>query len=221
MMLRPNRMTDRSRERCPRPIHGRGPRLEERRWVVEKGATRATNPGVRCPGMGAVVVFFPRSDALMGLPTLRPPRLRYLGTVAVDEAWTTPPGVVKRAEGVTRDGRGRSRERCPRPIHGRGPPVRRAAVGRRWATRATNHESGFPGIGPVGVSFPVRSARPERRKPHGACSSTSNAPMPPAGWTGCSPASTRVVCVCSAVALSIGESGYGGHRDEVPGRLSG
>ena len=49
---------------------------------------------------------------------------------------------------------GRNRARCPGPIHGRGPPVARAAVGRRWAARAMSHESRFTGIGAVGVSFP-------------------------------------------------------------------
>ena len=56
--------------------------------------------------------------------------------------------------GANRDGQCRSRARCPRSIHGRGPPVTRAAVDRRWAARAMSHESRFTGIGAVGVSFP-------------------------------------------------------------------
>ena len=119
------------------------PRVGPRVWIARDG----------CRG-----VSFPDRTPSRGLPTLRPPRLRYLGIVAVDEAWTTPPNVVNRAEGVTRDGRCRSRARCPRPIHGRGPPVRRAAVGRRWATRATNHGVQCPGIR-RGVSFPDQAPR--------------------------------------------------------------
>ena len=39
------------------------------------------------------------NDVGLGLFTLCPPRLRCLGTVAVDKAWITPPAVVPRSEG--------------------------------------------------------------------------------------------------------------------------
>ena len=73
-------------------------------------------------------VFSPGRAPRTGLPTLRPPHLLAWGTVAVDEAWTTPPSAVARSDGVDRDDRGRCRARCPRPIHGRGPQSQE----RRW-----------------------------------------------------------------------------------------
>ena len=67
-----------------------------------------------------------------GLPTLRPPRLRYLGTVAVDEAWTTPPSAVPRPR------RDRSRAVSIRPA----PPPGRSA--RSAASRCPKATSPLP-----------------------------------------------------------------------------
>ena len=78
-----------------------------------------------------------------GLPTLRPPRLPTWGTVAVDEAWTTAPSAVTHSDGVERDGRGRSRARCPGPIHGRGLESQDPWWVGRGQTPGTNPDTRF------------------------------------------------------------------------------
>ena len=109
------------------PTAGRGcdggaDRTRDRRCAAcsRRNPNRRRHPGTRRTGTERRGGFLRSSRAhRTGLPTLRPPRLLTWGTVAVDEAWTTPPSAVTHSDGVERDGRGRSRTRCPGPIHGR------------------------------------------------------------------------------------------------------
>ena len=137
-----------------------------------------------------------------------------------------------------RDGRSRSGARCPRPTHGRGPPVTRAAVGRRWATRATNHGVRCPGterrsdqvngamfrLGGMSAEAGKRvpGVRPAHRLPGATLSIASNTPFSVAIDKGAlrtaSATSTRVVCVSSPVrsvypGIGARDGGFAGCRD--------
>ena len=113
-------------------------------WTTGRNRARRT-PGIRCPGMGAVVIFL-RSGASSGG---RPP-FAHRALVAWGPSPWTKRGQPRQALcPVWTESTATVDAEAERVVHGRGPPVRRAAVGRRWATRATNHEFVFPGMAPL------------------------------------------------------------------------
>ena len=139
-----------------RVVHGLStvavPQSEERRWVG--GGQRARRTPVSTSWDRRRGGFLPRSGASTGVAHASPTAPSLLGDRGRGRNVDNPAKRGGSSGGSQPRRRCRSRARCPRPIHGRGPPVTRAAVGRRWATRATNHgpvrnyEFAFPGMAP-------------------------------------------------------------------------
>ena len=86
--------------------------VKERRWVGGGQHARRSS-GLGGFGIGNRGGVSPGRAPRPGLPTLRPPRHRYLGTDAVDEAWTTPPSALPRLR--------RNRSSCRRGFDARVP----------------------------------------------------------------------------------------------------
>ena len=181
----------RSRARCPRPIHGR---VHERQWVG--GGQRAPHES-RFPGKVPWGFPSPIGCLVGGCPPFAH-RAFLLGDRRRGRSVDNPAG--------TRPDGDRAGAEAERVVHGRGPPIRRAALGRRRhpgavlarATRAgppaaaaggSEFEGCLPGISAVPLHCGHRRATAQADK-IGRC--TVYVSSIPCGWRSLS----RVSCTC-------------------------